>query len=148
MYSAVVYTFPEKRDWTKVCMYSSTTDPSTVCAPRVCVASVKIGSNTGCGLCGVRRGIWNFLSICLSHHQHLKSTHCKLSPPKCQHLTMQEVCPIPSYTSLLPTIPLPSTPWQLSPLTEAVEGVFCFLSSQLEDGQRWDALHAPLTRGG
>ena len=37
LYSAVVYTFPEKRDWTKVCMYSSITDPSTVCAPRVCV---------------------------------------------------------------------------------------------------------------
>ena len=35
------------RDWTKVKMYSSRTDPSTVCAPHVCVGSVKLYSKLG-----------------------------------------------------------------------------------------------------
>ena len=35
------------RDWTTVKMYSTTTDPSKVCAPQVCVGSVKLYSKLG-----------------------------------------------------------------------------------------------------
>ena len=46
---------------------SSITDPSKVRAlvtPKVKCTQTILGSTTGCGLCGVRKGIWNFFKRC------------------------------------------------------------------------------------